>query len=52
GGSVSRVHAPRAVAAGAIVVDNTSEFRYDDDIPLVVSEVNPHAIAGHRKRGI
>ncbi|MCP5475897.1 MAG: aspartate-semialdehyde dehydrogenase [Rhodanobacteraceae bacterium] len=52
GGSVSRVHAPRAVAAGAIVVDNTSEFRYDADIPLVVSEVNPHAIAGYRKRGI
>ena len=52
GGSVSRVHAPRAVAAGAIVVDNTSEFRYNDDIPLVVSEVNPHAIAGYRKRGI
>lgn len=52
GGSVSAVHAPRAAAAGAVVVDNTSHFRYDDDIPLVVSEVNPHAIAGYRKRGI
>ena len=36
GGSVSRVHAPRAAAAGAVVIDNTSEFRYQDDIPLVV----------------
>ncbi len=52
GGSISAVHAPRAAAAGAIVVDNTSHFRYDDDIPLVVSEVNPHAIAGYKKRGI
>ncbi|TAL72365.1 MAG: aspartate-semialdehyde dehydrogenase, partial [Rhodanobacter sp.] len=43
GGSVSKVHAPRAAAAGAVVIDNTSEFRYQDDIPLVVSEVNPHA---------
>lgn len=52
GGSISAVHAPRAAAAGAIVVDNTSQFRYDDDIPLVVSEVNPHAIAGYKTRGI
>ena len=52
GGSISAVHAPRAAAAGAIVVDNTSEFRYQDDIPLVISEVNPHAIAGYRNRGI
>ncbi len=52
GGSVSRVHAPRAAAAGAVVIDNTSEFRYQDDIPLVVSEVNPHAIAQHTNRGI
>ena len=52
GGSVSRVHAPRAAAAGAVVIDNTSEFRRDDDIPLVVSEVNPEAIAGHTRRGI
>jgi aspartate-semialdehyde dehydrogenase len=52
GGSVSREHAPRAAAAGAVVIDNTSEFRYQDDIPLVVSEVNPHAIAQYQKRGI
>jgi len=52
GGSVSREHAPRAAAAGAVVIDNTSEFRYQDDIPLVVSEVNPHAIAQYTKRGI
>ncbi|TAM12099.1 MAG: aspartate-semialdehyde dehydrogenase [Rhodanobacter sp.] len=52
GGSVSKVHAPRAAAAGAVVIDNTSEFRYQDDIPLVVSEVNPHAIAGYTTHGI
>jgi aspartate-semialdehyde dehydrogenase len=52
GASVSRVHAPRAAAAGAVVVDNTSEFRYQDDIPLVVSEVNAHAIARYKPRGI
>ncbi|HEY3520309.1 MAG TPA: aspartate-semialdehyde dehydrogenase [Rhodanobacteraceae bacterium] len=52
GGKVSREHAPRAAAAGAVVIDNTSEFRYVDDVPLVVSEVNPHAIAQHRERGI
>ena len=52
GGSVSREHAPRAAAAGAVVIDNTSEFRYQDDIPLVVSEVNPHAIAHYTQRGI
>ena len=52
GGAVSRVHAPRAAAAGAVVIDNTSEFRYQDDVPLVVSEVNPHAIAQYTKRGI
>jgi aspartate-semialdehyde dehydrogenase len=52
GGSVSRGHAPRAAAAGAAVIDNTSEFRYQPDIPLVVSEVNPHAIARYKPRGI
>jgi aspartate-semialdehyde dehydrogenase len=52
GGSVSKVHAPRAAAAGAVVIDNTSEFRYRDDIPLVVSEVNPHAIAEYTSHGI
>lgn len=52
GGSVSAAHAPRAVEAGCVVIDNTSQFRYDDDIPLVVPEVNPHAIAGYVSRGI
>jgi len=52
GGSVSAEFAPKAAAAGCIVVDNTSHFRYDDDIPLVVPEVNPDAIAAHKHRGI
>jgi len=52
GAKVSREHAPRAAAAGAVVIDNTSEFRYQDDIPLVVSEVNPKDIAQYTKHGI
>ncbi|HET7162927.1 MAG TPA: aspartate-semialdehyde dehydrogenase [Rhodanobacteraceae bacterium] len=52
GGSVSREHAPRAAAAGAVVIDNTSEFRQVDDVPLVVAEVNPHAIAEYSNRNI
>jgi aspartate-semialdehyde dehydrogenase len=44
GGSTSKEYAPKFAAAGAIVVDNSSAFRYDDDVPLVVSEVNPDAI--------
>ena len=52
GGSVSREHAPRAAAAGAVVIDNTSEFRTDPEIPLVVSEVNAEAIAGYTRCGI
>jgi aspartate-semialdehyde dehydrogenase len=52
GASVSKVHAVRAGKAGCVVVDNTSHFRYQEDIPLVVSEVNPHAIAGYRKHNI
>src|SRR6185312_5218312 len=52
GGSVSREHVPRAADAGAIVIDNTSEFRYQPDVPLVISEVNPHAIERHSARGI
>jgi aspartate-semialdehyde dehydrogenase len=52
GGEISRVYAPKAAAAGCVVIDNTSEFRYEDDIPLVVPEVNPHAIAQFRNRGI
>jgi aspartate-semialdehyde dehydrogenase len=48
GGSISRVFAPAAVEAGAVVVDNSSAFRMDPDVPLVVPEINPQAIAGHR----
>ncbi|MGO1072966.1 aspartate-semialdehyde dehydrogenase [Lysobacter sp. CA199] len=51
GGSVSKEYAPKFAAAGAVVIDNSSAFRYDDDIPLVVSEVNPEA-AKNRPRGI
>ncbi|HKK05610.1 MAG TPA: aspartate-semialdehyde dehydrogenase [Gammaproteobacteria bacterium] len=52
GGSVSAEYAPKAAAAGCVVVDNTAHFRYDQDIPLVVPEVNAHAIAGYKTRGI
>jgi aspartate-semialdehyde dehydrogenase len=52
GAEVSAIYAPKAAAAGCIVIDNTSQFRYDDDIPLVVPEVNAHAIARHTTRGI
>ena len=52
GGAVSREHAPRAAAAGCVVIDNTSEFRYDDDVPLIIAEVNPHALSGYRARNI
>ena len=52
GGSVSKQFAPIAAAAGCVVVDNTSCFRYDDDIPLVVPEVNAHRIAEYTNRGI
>jgi aspartate-semialdehyde dehydrogenase len=51
GGDRSKRFAPAAVAAGAVVIDNSSAFRMDDDVPLVVSEVNPGAIA-HRPKGI
>ena len=52
GASISEEFAPKAAAAGCIVIDNTSQFRYDDDIPLVVPEVNPEKIADYNKRGI
>jgi len=48
GGSVSAEWAPKLVAAGAVVVDNTSHFRMDDDVPLVVAEVNPDDAADHK----
>jgi len=52
GGSVSAEYAPRAAAAGCVVIDNTSHFRYDDDIPLVVPEVNADKISRYTDRGI
>src|SRR5210317_2243418 len=52
GGSISAEYAPRAAEAGCVVIDNTSHFRYDDDIPLVVPEVNADRIADYRSRGI
>jgi len=52
GAKVSDVFAPRAVKAGAVVIDNTSRFRMEPDVPLVVPEVNPQTIAQYAKRGI
>jgi len=52
GASVSEIYGPKAAAEGCVVIDNTSRFRYEDDIPLVVPEVNPEAIAQYRNRGI
>ena len=52
GGSISAEFAPKAAAAGCVVIDNTSHYRYDDDIPLVVPEVNPEEIADYTNRGI
>ena len=52
GASVSEQFAPKAAAAGCVVIDNTSQFRYDDNIPLVVPEVNPDKIADYRNTGI
>ena len=51
GGSTSKEYAPKFAAAGAVVIDNSSAFRYDDDVPLVVSEVNPDQVR-NRPRGI
>jgi len=52
GGSISAKFAPIAGEAGCIVIDNTSEFRYEADIPLIVPEVNPEALAEYRNRNI
>jgi aspartate-semialdehyde dehydrogenase len=52
GASVSAVHAPRAAEAGCVVIDNTSHFRMEPDIPLVVPEVNPQALAKFSRRNI
>jgi aspartate-semialdehyde dehydrogenase len=51
GGATSKEYAPKFAAAGAVVIDNSSAFRYDDDVPLVVSEVNPDQVR-NRPRGI
>ncbi|MGM9539758.1 aspartate-semialdehyde dehydrogenase [Anaerovibrio sp.] len=48
GGAASKTFAPAAVKAGAVVIDNSSAFRMDPEVPLVVPEVNPEAIAGHK----
>lgn len=52
GASVSAVHAPRAAATGCVVIDNTSQFRMEPDVPLVVPEVNPQALARFARRNI
>ncbi|WP_163834490.1 aspartate-semialdehyde dehydrogenase [Spartinivicinus ruber] len=52
GGSVSAEYAPKAAAAGCVVIDNTSHFRYDPNVPLVVPEVNPEKVADYTKCGI
>ncbi|MFT4995199.1 MAG: aspartate-semialdehyde dehydrogenase, partial [Paraglaciecola sp.] len=52
GGSVSAKFAPMAAEAGCVVIDNTSHYRYEHDIPLVVPEVNAHALADFRNRNI
>ncbi|MFT4822584.1 MAG: aspartate-semialdehyde dehydrogenase [Halioglobus sp.] len=52
GGSISKEFAPKAAAAGCVVIDNTSHFRQDEDIPLIVPEVNIEALAGYSKRNI
>ncbi len=52
GGAVSEEYAPKAAEAGCVVIDNTAHFRYEEDIPLVVPEVNAHAISGYVNRNI
>lgn len=52
GAAVSEIYAPKAAQAGCVVIDNTSQFRRDPEIPLVVPEVNPHAIAQYKNHNI
>src|ERR1700689_4847040 len=52
GGTVSKEWSPKIAAAGAVVIDNSSAWRYDSDVPLIVPEVNADAVVGFRKRGI
>ena len=50
GGSISEIYAPKAAEQGCVVIDNTSRFRYDDDVPLIVPEVNPHRLGDYEAR--
>ncbi len=52
GSDISKLHVPRAAAAGCTVIDNSSLYRMDPDVPLIVPEVNPEAIAGYSKKNI
>ncbi len=52
GGSRSREYAPIAAQAGAVVIDNSSAFRMEEGVPLVIPEINPHAVAGYKNKGI
>ncbi len=52
GGNISAEYAPKAAAAGCLVIDNTAHFRYEPDVPLVITEVNPQALAGYQQRYI
>ncbi len=52
GGEISKQFAPKAAKAGAVVIDNTSAFRYEEDIPLVVAEVNPDRVGAYENKGI
>jgi aspartate-semialdehyde dehydrogenase len=52
GSEATKIHAPRAAAAGCVVIDNSSLYRMDPDVPLIVPEVNPDAIDGYKRRNI
>ena len=52
GSDATKVYAPKAAAAGCVVIDNSSLYRYDPDVPLVVPEVNPEAVEGYAKKNI
>jgi aspartate-semialdehyde dehydrogenase len=52
GSDATKIHAPRAAAVGCVVIDNSSLYRYDPDVPLIVPEVNAHAIMGYAKKNI
>ncbi|WP_299814613.1 aspartate-semialdehyde dehydrogenase [uncultured Jannaschia sp.] len=52
GSEATKIHAPRAAKAGCVVIDNSSLYRYDPDVPLVVPEVNPEAVEGYSRKNI